>query len=338
LLGFLAVAFICNPYSFLRFKDFYATVTHLPYIPVSPLFHLKVSLAQGCGVFMLACGASGMGLALYKKDIRHVSLLAYVVVFYLVLIKATQAAERLVLPMVPVIVVFSAAFVLRIKDYCMRIRRPIAPAVFFVLAAFLTAPSLIRIYYSDKLFLAQDTRTRAYAWIKGHIAKNERIALDATTSGFPRLEKSREQLKALSSYQDKAPFRKPAGSAETKLKFMLNNPSYPEQTYTLYYLVENTDVGFLAMHPSLAIKADEITKNRINYAVLSHILQRDSYSSFLKEFEAGAELLMAFSPYEPGITDSKTRELTAVPAAGFMLEELRRRQSYGPLIKIYKVL
>jgi hypothetical protein len=332
--SFAIITFISNPFLFLNISTFVKKVAGFPYMPVSPLYHLKISLFNGCGTFMILAGMLGVMLSFVRKD-KGVLMAAYVMCYYLFIIKLTQPGERLVLPLVPLLLLFAAAFIVTICDV-IKNRMP----RFFVIALIsllLMYPSLVRIYYSDILFLKEDTRTEAYRWIKDNVATNARIALDAVSSGFPRLEKDKEQIRGLRKYFGTMSFGKPDKADQTKLEFMLNNPYYPSKTYYLFYLRDLLKRGFLSIYPCVSVQYKEMLDNDVDYVVLSKILTEKEHVDFVKDVEKSAVCVKTFSPYREGVSRVGSVEYTTLPAAAFSEKELLDRKSYGPYIKIYRI-
>jgi hypothetical protein len=330
----LAVMFIANPFLFLNLPEFLNRVGGFPYAPVPPLHHLTMSLFNGCGMFMALFGVMGIAWAAISRK-QSALLSAYAVLYYLIIIKVTQSGERLVLPIVPLVLLFAASVVVSVAGFIKN--KKLSVFTIILCAVFLTYPSLARICYSDILFLREDTRTQAYSWVKDNISPNARIALDATASWFPRLEKSKEQIAESKSHFGSSSFGKPENAEETKLKFMLENPYYPEKTYRLVYLRGFTGRGFLSIYPCINVKYDEMESKDVDYAVLSNIITDERYADFVREIEKHAVVLKTFSPYKDGISRVRSAEVAPVPAAAFMYEELRDRNSYGPYIRIYKI-
>lgn len=332
--AFFAVMFICNPFLFLNIPAFITKAQRFPYMPVPLFYHLKVSLFNGCGVLMVIFGVMGMAWALIRRK-DSIIIGIYAVFYYLLITRATQGGERLALPIVPFILLFAAFLITEIYN-AIKNKRLAAPVSIF-LSVILLYPSLINTFYSDMLFMKEDTRTQAYKWIKENIGPKSRIALDATASWFPRLEKDREQIKELKNYFGSTSFSKPANAEQTKLKFMLDDPLYPDKTYYLFYLRGLTKRGFLSIYPCISVKYSQLQSNRIDYAVLSSILVEDRFGDFVKDIEAHSDLLKTFSPYKEGVSRIRPVEMASGPAAAFMEKELRERKNYGPYIKIYKI-
>ena len=333
--AFAAVMFLLNPFSFINFKEFTRSLSKMPVMQLSPHFHLKVSLFEGCGIAAVALGIGGMLWAILRRRKRQALLVLYVAFYYFILNRGSQEAERLVMPLIPFILLFASSVIIEARTLLIK-RKILSNALTLTAIAILVYPSLIRIYYSDRLFLREDTRTTAHRWIKQNIAKDSRIALDATSSWFPKLQKSKEQSKDASKYFDIPQFDKPKGADSMKLQFILSNPHYPTHTYYLFYLKEKAGTAFVSVHPDLPTDYLQLKSNKIQYVVLSHILIDGRYDEFLEDIEKNCKLIKAFSPYKSGITRVRPKEASLPPAAAFMLDELKDRKSYGPVIEIFK--
>lgn len=332
----LSVLFILNPFSFINFREFLRSATHLPVISPPPHYHLYVSLVHGCGGLVIALGILGMLWAVGVKRNKQLILILYALVYYYTISKRSQLGERLVLPLVPIIILFCSSV---LSDCAALVKnKRVALSLSVALAFFLSIPSLIKVYYVDYLFLQQDTRTQAYHWIKAHIPADSRIGLDAISSWFPRLEKSRLQLKEPAQERRRPSFRKPKGADELKLRFLLKNPHYPAITYYLFYLKseESLGRGFFSVYPDIAFAEAGLKANRIQYVVLSRALFKANHRAFVEAMETNSKLLKTFSPYKD-LEKLIPEEFSLPPAAAFTLKELKSRTRFGPLIKIYEL-
>ncbi|MDP2928546.1 MAG: glycosyltransferase family 39 protein [Candidatus Omnitrophota bacterium] len=328
------IIFISNPFLFLDLSAFIKMVGGFPYMPVSPLYHLKISLFNGCGTLMILSGIFWLISSFVRKD-KSILIAVYVILYYLFIIKLTQPGERLVLPLVPFLLLFAAAFVIAVCSVVKgRLPRFFAIVLMTILLAY---PSLARIYYSDLLFLREDTRTEAYRWIKANVEPKTKIALDAVSSGFPRLEKDREQVKEMKKYFGSTSFGKPENADQAKLEFMLSNPLYPSKTYYLFYLRDLLKRGFLSIYPCVNVQYKEVQDKGVDYVVLSKILTEKEHIDFVEDIERHAVCVKTFSPYRERVSRVESMEYTTVPAAAFSEKELFDRKSYGPYIKIYKI-
>lgn len=328
------IILISNPYLFFNIPAFINKIGRFPYIPVPWFFHIKVSLFNGCGALMVLAGVLGMAWSFIRKD-KGVLIAVYAILYYLFILKLAQPGERLILPLVPFILLFAASFIISV---CGVIKDPLHRSIAVALIALLLAyPSFVRIYHSDLLFLKEDTRTQAYKWIKENIKPGSRIVLDAISSGFPRIERDKEQIKELQKYFGSTSFAKPESADKAKWQFMLNNPFYPDKTYYLYYLRGITRRGFLSIYPCINVQYNEVEASSPDYIVLSKILTEESHADFVSNVERHAVPIKEFSPYKDGISRIESAEAAAVPAAAFSERELFDRKSYGPYIRIYKV-
>lgn len=330
----IAVIFAGNPFLFLNFSEFMAKAQKFPYMAVSPLHHLKISLFNGCGALMTVFGILGMIWAAFRNH-KSIIISSYIIFYYILIVRISQLGERLVLPIIPLLLLFAAYAVFGliggIKD------RVLSASLIILVSLILIYPSLGRIFYSDLLFLREDTRTTAYNWIKDNIRAKSRIALDATASGFPRLERDKEQVRGLDKYFKSTSFGKPSNADQTKLEFMLSNPYYAKHTYYLFYIRDITKRGFLSIYPCIKTEFSELKSTNAEYVVLSNILVQKEYRDFVKDVENNAVPIKVFSPYKESTARVVPIEAASVPSTAFAERELRDRKCYGPYIKIYRL-
>ena len=339
ILSFLTILiitlFILNPFALLDFRTFLRDFSSLPFIPMCANFHLKVSLLNGCGIAMLIAGLVGAVYATIFRRSKELLFIIFGISYYFVINRSSQPAERLVLLLIPVVVLFAAY----ITDVVVtRIKWAFASrATLILLTIALVSYSSICIYYSDGLFLKKDTRTLAYEWIGENIAKETKMALDATASYFPRLKKSRMQLEELLDYEYNPQLARSSKAYDMKIKYLLDMPETEDKGYYLYYLKPDPRAGFFNIQPGIEIDYDRLKKNGVKYLLLSNILLDDSYKGFVRTVEENAKLIKTFSPYKQGVEKLSPDEETTVPCGAFMLRELKDRTSYGPVIKIYRL-
>ncbi len=330
------VTFFClNPFALLDWREFIRQLSAIPVSPVAAWFHLKVSLAGAAGRAMLIFGALGMILSFLKGKKQAMLISVFCVSYYFLLMARSQPAERYVMPLIPPLMLFAAYFLLSITE---AIKKPLprAAAVTLVSCA-LVLPSAWKVLLLDSILLREDTRTQAYRWVKENVPAGAALALDATSSGFPRLEKSKEQLTKIYTAPSDTTFDMPSGALDSKREMILSNPRYPEDTYILYYLKEEGSGGFHAIYPDIAVEIGEVTGNGVEYVLLSNITVHDTHEAFKKDLKDNADLVASFSPYRDGINRTRPQEETAVPAAAFSMKELRERAAFGPYIEVYKI-
>lgn len=338
---YLFTLFITNPFMFLDYRFFIYDVSRMPFHKQEFWYHLRVSLLGSCGLVMCLVSALGMIMAVLKKNAFSIILIVFVAAYYLVVARVSQSAERYIFPIIPPVLVFAAFYADHIiaKLRSFKVRSAAAGAV----CAALLMPSMVKIYYCDRLFLAEDTRTKSYRWVKENIPANAKIALDATSVVYPSLEQSKEFIaEGIEAYKRRKfsrPIRRPEGAFDYKTKLAMDNPRYTEKTYRIYYLKKALErKGFLlSSYPEIELDADRLRENEIEYVIVSALLISGPGRDFLPELEKHAEAVKEFSPYKEGVDRMKPRELSRVQAAAFTYKELRDRKSFGPVIRIYRL-
>ena len=328
--------FILNPFAFLEYERFWRTLTRLSVNEQEIWFHFNVSLTGSLGLLMLCCGLIGGCIAVIKRNKAAWLLSIFVVSYYIIIVMNSQKAERYVMPLVPLLILFAGYFTYSLLEY---VRKPLARKVVFIsISCLLVFPSAYKVFLTDKLFWACDTRTQAYRWIKQNVSPNAIIAMDATSSCFPRLEKSKEQVKEAYDDSREITFKPPSRSLDFKRQLMLSNPRYSEVTYTLHYMRETTIRGFHSVYPDMLIDFEELKQRNVEYVILSNVLRDDRYNEFVKKLRKKFRLLESFSPYEEHVRRIKPEENTGLPAAAFSMKELKDRKSFGSYIEIYRML
>jgi len=327
---------VCNPFSIIDFKQFLRDMTSMPMYSPGILFHLKYSLMLGMGLPLLLLSLSGALYACFRLQSKLIVLSVFIVFFYAVLCHSSQRAERYVLPIVPLLLLSGAWFLreMSLKYKMFNSRK----SLFLVVASILVIlPSVVRVGYSDYLFLQKDSRTIAYEWIKNNIPCGTRIAVDVTSDAYPRLAQSRKQLAELKKYTERAVFKRPRGAVEKKLDLQLKNPFYPRETYELSFLKYNPGIGFTSTFPDMPFDWDKIRKRKIQYVVFGGSLQSPKFSIFCEEIKGNAELVKEVNPYKNKDRYHST-EVTAITGVHFVDSEIKEREMNGDVIKIFKVL
>ncbi|MEE9193619.1 MAG: glycosyltransferase family 39 protein, partial [Thermodesulfobacteriota bacterium] len=166
--------FILNPFAFLEYENFLRTLAKMPVSSQEVWFHFNVSLIGSLGLLMLCCGLIGWGIAVIKRNKVTWLLSIFVVSYYIFIVMKSQGAERYVMPLVPLLLLFAGYFTYSLSQY---VRKPLVRKVVFIsILCLLVFPSAYKVFLADKLFLACDTRTQAYNWIKQNVSSNAIIA------------------------------------------------------------------------------------------------------------------------------------------------------------------
>ncbi len=123
--------------------------------------HLAVSLRYGLGLPMcLAALAGAVWLAVRRPRLAGV-LLAFPVVYYLVLGPRRTVFVRYVLPLLPSLCLFAAYFVSRLAARLARSRQTVC----LLLLCAIVSPSLVRLIQFDEFVSRLDTRNIAAMWL-----------------------------------------------------------------------------------------------------------------------------------------------------------------------------
>ncbi|MEW6407101.1 MAG: glycosyltransferase family 39 protein [Patescibacteria group bacterium] len=326
--------FFSNPYMFLDYKFFFNDISRMPFYNPGFFYHLKVSIVGGCGLLIFLFSIGGFTIAIFKKHFFAITLGFFGLIYYFIVARLSQSAERYILPLIPAILLFAAYFLDYIIQKVKAVKAQLILSVLFCII--LLTPSLFKIYKSDKLFTMDDTRTQAYEWIKKNIPFNTKIAVDSTGSIYPVLRQSKEFIDINVKNFKKEKFRKPEGSLDYKIELIKNNPYY-DNTYRIYYLKKSIgQKGFFLSFPEVELNIDQIKTKGIEYIVVSTLLISNTGKKFLPVLEKNTNLIKEFSPYNKSISKLIPDELTVLPAAAFTYRELKDRDRFGPVIRIYK--
>ena len=334
---FCAIALVVtNPFMVLDYRFFWTNISKMPFYSIDMWYHLKVSLLGGCGVLMCIAAVVGTFLAVKRKNFFGIMLAVFMAVYYLVLARSSQPAERYVFPILPIVLLFSAYGVTVLVE---RIRiRSVRVWVGSLCVVLLMASSAIKVYYCDRLFMGDDTRTQSYNWIKENISADTVIALDATGPVFPLLKQNRELVRESLKRFKNPKFDTPEGALDYKVKLFMENPGYPEETYELHYLRSpSSDDRFLMIYPEAPLDVDELEDRDVEYVITNSILLGGDENAFLNELEKRAELVKEFSGYKTGIERVRAQEVSNITAAPFSFRELVDRKQMGPVIRVYKL-
>ncbi|MFH1867824.1 MAG: glycosyltransferase family 39 protein [Candidatus Omnitrophota bacterium] len=331
----IATFYILNPYALLEHGSFLAALTRMPLGARDALFHIKFSLIGSMGLLMLCCSILGICTAFIKKNKNILLLSVFIFSYYLIIMMKSQAAERYVMPLLPLLLLSSAYFVYTAVSF---LKRPIIRKMALIsVSCVLVVPSAQKLVLADRLFLRDDTRTKAYAWVKENVLSGSVVAVDALSSGFPRLEKEKSQIREVYSQDRDITFDEADKPLDLKKRLMLSNPDYPKDTYHIYYMRGTKIRGFHSVYPDILFDFDELKHKGVDYVIISTALGDKKYRGFLKTLKSNSVLVKAFSPYAEGITRYSPEEKTSLPAAAFSLDELKNRTRFGPHIEIYKI-
>jgi hypothetical protein len=212
-----AAFFIASPYILIDWKGFWMG---LPRISENVLgnqvyslgsygagwfHHATFSFRYGLGLAMEILAVAGVIWAAYRR--RAEDLIALSFLIYLLFIGNRRwIFVRYIIPVVPVMMVFAAALLLRMGGMLKGRRQRVLAAC--VAAPLLLAEPVYSIVQFDRLLLREDTRLQAAAWIRAHIPDGSTIALHGGYFGEPQLPESEGMLRE--RLRDQADFNRDA--------------------------------------------------------------------------------------------------------------------------------
>jgi len=320
-----ATFIICNPYSILDIRNFIdGIVTQAGTASgLGLLYHLRYSLVEGLGLFLVFFGIAGILHSVIKKRKVDLILLSFPIIFYISLGFASQPHERYILPLVPFLSLYAAIFI------CENIKN-IKLAVLLVVLIIL--PNLGRSIYSDYLFTQDDTRTIARRWIEENIKVGSRIAMEHSFF-CPRLNQIKEQVEEKASTYDYADKIR-----RNRIDLAIGLAEEKKPYYFLFYLQDRPilNAKFMFESPQIGFSLSEIKNKGIGFVVLHTDAENAVRRGFLNTLENNATLVKEFSPYRD--KGKKYSEDIIVQTGGpFLGRELFSRERNGYLIKIFKI-
>ncbi|GEM_PF-169033 len=336
----LAVYTLLNPFTWLDFNFFWKEVSlqSLAAGHTGFLHHLRYSLHGAVGPGLLAAGFIGIGMGLWGRERKRLTLLAFILPYYFLLVFKSQPYDRYVLPLIPFFIFFAADFISLISPphphpLPFKGRGKGEGKWLLVTAAVLLAsPGLAKAVLSDALFLKKDVRDLAKEWVESEIPSGSKLALEWQFFA-PRLQWTKDQLKEKLKAAEKTPYFSKV--QERRIRFLLTGPN--PKRYSLYFLSDSPEEGhFLFGEPTLPFDLSELKAKRVEYIFIARVQKEHVHSDFYKELQQKAELVKRFSPYrDPAIEHPMDRQpLTGGP---FLWKELVSRERNGQPIEVYRL-
>lgn len=291
--------------------------------------HLLYSLGGGMGLLSLFLGLFGMGRAFAVRDLKRMSIAAFIVAYYGILLLAGQPYDRYVLPLIPFLLFFAADAITWIAGRKQPVIRLCAGLCFFL--SFV--PNLAKAILFDRLMLAGDTRTQAREWILKNIPSETPLAVDWIFYA-PRLPFSRQQLEDKQKTAAQAPGV--FSNAQTrKLDFLLSRPQNPE--YPLFFLTEDLqETRFLFASPVLGYDWGQLQAAGIQYVVWIGMPHPQASRRFYEELVLNSTKVAEFTPYKDKFR-VEPYDLLPLTGGPFLWKEILERERNGQTIQIYKL-
>ena len=136
------------------------------------VYHVMHSLWPGMGLPLLILAGIGILYALYRRTPADLALMAFAVVYYVVIGIAQVRFARYTIPLLPVLVILGVrpiADVLNMRNWATR-------SLATIILVFVIAYTLFYSLSLDRVMASTDTRDRADRWIRANITVGSSIA------------------------------------------------------------------------------------------------------------------------------------------------------------------
>ncbi|HEY3297754.1 MAG TPA: glycosyltransferase family 39 protein [Armatimonadota bacterium] len=140
------------------------------------VYHFTHSLLPGMGLPLLLLACLGLIYALKKRTAADVAMVAFVLVYYLMIGAAQVRFARYIIPLLPILALFAARVIVDLYRLGSRASR-YHPAKFAatIVVILLSGYSLLYSSALDGMYARQDTRDRAAVWVRQNVKESESI-------------------------------------------------------------------------------------------------------------------------------------------------------------------
>lgn len=140
-------------------------------------YNLHTNLGGGIGVVLVVLGIAGVAWALWRHTRLDLMVAPYVVLYYLYVSTWKELADRYLLPVAPLVILFAVRFCLELAGLRPAWRRVALPVVVVVLAVAFALPLASAVSF-DRGLSGTDTRAVGKAWIERTIPDGTVIAME----------------------------------------------------------------------------------------------------------------------------------------------------------------
>lgn len=331
--GLVIFYLILNPFSLIDYRFFINELVLESHshggIPWT--HHYFYSLKEGLGLPLWIFGTFSVVYSLFTKNLKILSLVFFVLSYYIIIILGGQPYERYVLPIIPFILILSAVTLNGLVERLNKNKF----ATFFVFAFILTFPGLMSSIRFDKLMNEKDTRTLAKTWIEENIPSGKVVALDHDFFG-PRLNPSLEQLKLKKEVAQ----HKGMGAAKVKkIDYLINKITKDKlPNYSLFFLRTQPEPKENAtfLGPFMPFDLEKL-REQVDFVIMtySYAESQNPHRDFHRSLSEKAIRITSFSPYK----DSRLYPIDKFGMTGgpFSASELKARKCNGYAIEIYQL-
>jgi hypothetical protein len=140
-------------------------------------YNLHTNLGGGMGMVLVVLGIAGIAWAFWRRTRLDLMVAPYVVLYYLYISTWKELADRYLLPIAPLVILFAVRFCLELAGLRPSWRRVALPVVAAVLAVACILPLASAVSF-DRGLSGTDTRTVAMDWIERTIPPDTVIAME----------------------------------------------------------------------------------------------------------------------------------------------------------------
>jgi hypothetical protein len=147
--------------------------------PIGLIYHFTHSLLPGMGLPLLILAVIGVLYALTLRKTADLTLLAFLLTYYIMIGVAQVKFARYTIPILPVLTVFAARAVCHIREKVQKgnLAGLLAKSIFTVIIAVAVTYTLAYALTIDWVFSHTDTRDAAASWIHENVPKGMSIGL-----------------------------------------------------------------------------------------------------------------------------------------------------------------
>jgi len=234
-------------------------------------YNLEVNLGGTFGVVLVVLAIAGLAWALWRHTTVDLLLAPYALAYFVYISTWKELADRYLLPILPLLLLFAVRLCLELVDVRPAARRVAAPAVALVLAAAIVAPLAGSIAF-DRELSGTDTRARAKAWVESNVPAGSVVATE--NYGPPLVRLSDEK------YYRGAGRGTPAYRI---LRLRLPAPGVPNPSHSLDWLRER-DADYV------------IVSSKVYERVLAAAAAYPELAAFYRTLDEDAELVEVIAP------------------------------------------
>jgi len=201
----VSVFFITTPFALIDLPGFaegligrvdHASTGHSGVVLNGWIHHITFSLRYGLRLPLLLLSIGGILLAIIRRTKSDYLLLSFIFSYYLAIGSSHTAFARYAIPLVPLLLILNARFLVEACERFIKSERIVKPVIIGLSLLFI-APSFYAVWHFNRLLGTKDTRTIAREWIEENISGGTVVF---TAEHGPELTMAREQIKELHDY------------------------------------------------------------------------------------------------------------------------------------------